>query len=247
MTSRILKQRKNGQFKAALATILTAACAFTGAIGYGALQRSDQPATLTSAAALDLAGDGISIQALAPENLGPAPGPDGRFFMDAGNTHINVNYGGMAYNLPLNPPGPQASMVRWVGGMGVAPQDAYTGTVYVAGHSWAKQPLAFNPFSEPASYAANFAAPQSVPSTDGHPVYRYPANIFNGGVIRMVAPNGAQRVWRITNTFLVDKNAAIADRDLMNSRIPGRIVLIACAVRDHRDLNFNVVVEGYLA
>lgn len=63
----------------------------------------------------------------------------------------------------------------------------------------------------------------------------------------MTSADGAGREWIVDNAFLVDKEQLGSDADLMNTEVPGRIVLIACAVDGATDLEYNVIVTGHLA
>lgn len=180
-------------------------------------------------------------------NRGPAPGADGVFRMTGPAPVNGADYGPMAYVLPLNPPGPQNSTVRWVDGMGVSPTAAERGTVYVLGHAWARQWLVFNGFSELATRSVNLGAPpQRVAAYGGGTVRRWSTPVLNGSRITMADASGRQRVWSVDNTWLVPKSEAINDVELNSTGIPGRIILIACAVGDGRDLDYNVIVSGHL-
>lgn len=180
-------------------------------------------------------------------NVGPAPGETGIFRMTGPAPVERADYGPMAYVLPLNPPGPQNSMVRWVRGMGVSPTSADRGTVYVLGHAWAQQWLVFNGFSELATRSVNLSAPpQMVPAYGGGTVRRWATPVLNGSLITLSDSMGRQRQWVVDNTWLVPKSDAINDIELNSTDIPGRIILIACAVGGGRDLDYNVIVSGHL-
>uniref|UniRef100_UPI00345DCB1B sortase domain-containing protein n=1 Tax=uncultured Corynebacterium sp. TaxID=159447 RepID=UPI00345DCB1B len=153
----------------------------------------------------------------------------------------------MPYALPLNPAGPQSTMVRWVDGWGVSPKDAEKGTMYVLGHAWGAAPLVFNPLSEAVTADVDLnAPPKYVNGTDGKPVKRYSSDVLNGAKIKMRDGANHQRTWKVTRSWLVDKNEAIVDPDIMDDKRPGRIVLIACSVSGSNDLGYNVIVEGEL-
>ena len=67
-------------------------------------------------------------------NEGAPPAGEGSFSVrgaDGGELVSGAQYASMPYELPLNPAGPQESMVRWVEGWGVSPDKAEEGTVYV--------------------------------------------------------------------------------------------------------------------
>lgn len=184
----------------------------------------------------------------ATANAGDAPQAAGGFSMNGPATISGATYDVMPYQLPLNPAGPQATMVRWVDGLGVSPQKAREGTVYVLGHAWGSAPLVFNPISERVTAAVNLSRPpQKVNGTDNKPVKRYATSVLNGSAITMRDNQGKARVWKVTNSWLVDKNEAIVDPDVMAQHRRERIILIACAVSGDQDLGYNVIVEGQLA
>lgn len=178
------------------------------------------------------------------------PGPvegTGSFTMDGPAPVQGATYASMPYALPLNPAGPQNTMVRWVDGWGVSPKDAEKGTMYVLGHAWGAAPLVFNPLSEAVTADVNLnAPPKNVNGTDGKPVKRYTSDVLNGARIKMRDGANHQKTWKVTRSWLVDKNEAIVDPDIMNDKRPGRIVLIACSVSGNNDLGYNVIVEGEL-
>ncbi|CAM2912340.1 sortase [Corynebacterium jeikeium] len=178
------------------------------------------------------------------------PGPvegTGSFSMDGPAPVQGATYASMPYALPLNPAGPQNTMVRWVDGWGVSPKDAEKGTMYVLGHAWGAAPLVFNPLSEAVTADVNLnAPPKNVNGTDGKPVKRYTSDVLNGARIKMRDGANHQKTWKVTRSWLVDKNEAIVDPDIMNDKRPGRIVLIACSVSGNNDLGYNVIVEGEL-
>lgn len=177
---------------------------------------------------------------------GPVEGT-GSFTMDGPAPVQGATFASMPYALPLNPAGPQNTMVRWVDGWGVSPKDAEKGTMYVLGHAWGAAPLVFNPLSEAVTADVNLnAPPQNVNGTDGKPVKRYSSDVLNGARIKMRDGANHQKTWKVTRSWLVDKNEAIVDPDIMDDKRPGRIVLIACSVSGSNDLGYNVIVEGKL-
>lgn len=181
-------------------------------------------------------------------NSGKAPGGTGQFTMTGPATIRGATYDVMPYQLPLNPAGPQSTMVRWVNGLGVSPRNARKGTVYVLGHAWGTAPLVFNPISEKVTATVNRNRPPvKINGTDNKPVKRYSSKVLNGSRIKMQDSRGNARMWRVTRSWLVPKTDAIADPDVMAQKRPGRIILIACAVSGDRDLGYNVIVEGKLA
>lgn len=178
------------------------------------------------------------------------PGPvegTGSFNMDGPAPVQGATFDSMPYALPLNPAGPQNTMVRWVNGWGVSPKDAEKGTMYILGHAWGAAPLVFNPLSEAVTADVDLnAPPQNVNGTDGKPVKRYSSDVLNGAKIKMRDGANHQKTWKVTRSWLVDKNEAIVDPDIMDDKRPGRIVLIACSVSGSNDLGYNVIVEGEL-
>lgn len=178
------------------------------------------------------------------------PGPvegTGSFNMDGPAPVQGATFDSMPYALPLNPAGPQNTMVRWVNGWGVSPKDAEKGTMYILGHAWGAAPLVFNPLSEAVTADVNLnAPPKTVNGTDGKPVKRYSSDVLNGAKIKMRDGANHQKTWKVTRSWLVDKNEAIVDPDIMDDKRPGRIVLIACSVSGSNDLGYNVIVEGEL-
>ncbi|MDY6049485.1 MAG: sortase [Corynebacterium sp.] len=188
----------------------------------------------------------LPVESPTIENTAAGPLAEWGTFILEGPAPVQAQYGPMQFALPLNPSGEQTSSVRWVAGLGVSPNDAAWGTTYVLGHAWAQQRLVFNGFSELATNSIDWNAPQAVPARSGGNVVRFNTGVLNGSRVTMVDGEGDARVWQIDNTFLIDKNQAIEDADLMNVNIKGRIVLIACAVAGGRDLNYNVVMMGHL-
>ena len=182
-----------------------------------------------------------------PLNEGPAPALTGTFEMDGPATITGATYDSMPFVTPLNPAGPQATMVRWVDGWGESPATAEQGTTYVLGHAWGQQKLVFNPFSEVVTANVDLGAPTTVEGLDGVQVQRFTTSTLNGSHVRMTSGDGAGREWIVDNAFLVGKDQLGSDADLMNTEVPGRIVLIACAVDGYTDLDYNVIVTGHLA
>lgn len=181
-------------------------------------------------------------------NEGEPPAGEGSFSVrgaDGGELVSGAQYASMPYELPLNPAGPQESMVRWVEGWGVSPDRAEEGTVYVLGHAWAQAPLVFNPLSERVSADA-LGKPDEPVETLLYPVFRRSSDVLDGARVEMVDGGGNRRVWKVDDAFLVDKEQAIDDKGLMDESVAGRVVLIACSVDGGEDLGFNVVVTGHL-
>ncbi|MDO4685654.1 MAG: sortase [Corynebacterium sp.] len=180
-------------------------------------------------------------------NSGPAPLDVGSFSIEGAVPLTGATYDSMPYVLPLDPAGPQDTMVRWVEGWGQPPSKAHDGTVYILGHAWAQQKLVFNPISEQVSAAVRLdAAPEQVPAVSGGTVPRFSSDILNGSKLRVTDEHGASREWVVDNAWLVNKQDAIEDAELVNTTIPGRVILIACAVKDNQDLDYNVIISGHL-
>lgn len=181
-------------------------------------------------------------------NEGAPPAGEGSFSVKGADDEELVSgaqYASMPYELPLNPAGPQESMVRWVEGWGVPPERAEEGTVYVLGHAWAQAPLVFNPLSERVSADA-LGKPDEPVESLLYPVFRRSSDVLDGARVEMVDGGGNRRVWEVDDAFLVDKEQAIDDKALMDESVAGRVVLIACSVDGGEDLGFNVVVTGHL-
>lgn len=189
---------------------------------------------------------GSSSPQVYTQVVNAAPGPAGAFNF-TGPVTINGNYDSMPYQLPLNPAGPQATMIRWVYGWGVGPTNPTDGTMYLLGHAWARQKLVFNPISELATNTTNLQAPVAVPAVGGGTVPRYYTNALNGSRITLTDPQGNNRTWVINSTYLIHKHDAIKDAELVNTGIRNRVVIITCAVQGNTDLDYNVILSGYLA
>lgn len=181
-------------------------------------------------------------------NQGPPPATTGSFIMEGPAQVTGAQFASMPYVLPLNPAGPQETMVRWVDGWGQNPSTAEQGTMYVLGHAWGQQKLVFNSISETVTAAVNLnEPPQQVPAVPGGTVGRYASPVLNGSHITMRDEAGNERVWVVDNAWLVDKYDAIEDQELMDDTDKGRIILIACSVSGTQDLGYNVIVSGRLA
>lgn len=181
-------------------------------------------------------------------NQGPPPATTGSFIMEGPAQVTGAQFASMPYVLPLNPAGPQETMVRWVDGWGQNPSTAEQGTMYVLGHAWGQQKLVFNSISETVTAAVNLnEPPQQVPAVSGGTVGRYASPVLNGSHITMRDEAGNERVWVVDNAWLVDKYDAIEDKELMDDTDKGRIILIACSVSGTQDLGYNVIVSGRLA
>lgn len=235
--------------KRCLAAVL--ACTLVVA-GCSRTEPSDAPTstaapTTTSAGAATSTSKAPTTSAKPTTSRKPAPAPagTGTFSMTGPAPISGATYDSMPYVLPLNPAGPQATMVRWVDGWGESPATAEDGTTYVLGHAWGQQQLVFNPISEFVTAAVDMNNPTPVPSTNETPMQRFETDALDGSVITMKGAKG-ERQWVVDTAYLVDKYKAGFDKNLVNEHKPGRIVLIACSVAGSQDLGYNVVVEGHL-
>lgn len=180
-------------------------------------------------------------------NVGPPPAAVGTFEMTGPAPVTGATFDSMPYVLPLNPAGPQETMVRWVEGWGVDPTRTEDGTMYVLGHAWGQQKLVFNSISEVVTAAVDLSkAPEQVPAVSGGTVGRFATPVLNGSRITMTDAQGNNRQWVVDNAWLVDKYDAIEDQELVDEHRPGRIILIACSVSGTADLGYNVIVSGHL-
>lgn len=199
------------------------------------------------------------------QEIPDAPAGQGTFTM-TGAVNMELDYASMPYALPLNPAGPQASMVRWVDGLGVRPENADQGTTYVLGHAWSNAPLAFNPISETVTNSVDFSSPRQAPAVDPSylsirydPGYhtdtagehksgvvpQWHSSALNGSRITIADGSGTTRTWVVDDAWLVDKYDALQDPDVM-ANVPGKVILIACSVQGELDLGYNVIVSGHL-
>ena len=181
------------------------------------------------------------------DNSAAVPSYLGRFSMNGPAPITNATYDSMPYSLPLNPAGPQETMVRWVDGWGQSPATAEDGTVYVLGHAWGQRPLVFNPISEIVTANVDFNSPQQVAGDEGVRVDHYVTDVLNGSQVEMTSPEKETKKWTVDTAYLVPKDTAAYDTNLINTSIPGRLVLIACSVDGANDLGYNVVVEAHLS
>ena len=147
----------------------------------------------------------------------------------------------MPYVRPLDPPGDQRHTVCWVDqDFGVAPGSAAKGTTYVLGHAWAEAPLVLNPMSVFAMNHVDRAHPRVEAG-----VRTYPITALNGYTITLRTTTGIL-VYKIRRAFSVAKARAGDVPSVMDTRAPGRVVLITCAVHDGADVDENVIAYAYL-
>lgn len=175
----------------------------------------------------------------APNNVGKVS------IENKGEVLVDADYDSMPYVLPLNPEGPQATMTRWVDGLGVSPHDAKDGTVYLLGHAWGQQQLVLNPISEAITDAAINAPSEVVPYTEFE-AHRKSTGVLNGATVTMDDGHGGRYTWEITDSWLSPKEDALYDKGIMDEKRPGRIVVIACSVDGTNDLGYNTIMEGFL-
>ncbi|MEJ6014452.1 sortase [Corynebacterium sp. H127] len=225
------------------AVVLCAALALSSCGAKDELGTADAPETsISSSSALP------SDKPTSTVNQGPPLQTSGSFEMNGPASVVGATFDEMPYELPLNPAGPQETMVRWVKGWGVNPSQAEQGTMYVLGHAWGQQKLVFNSISEVVTADVDLNQPaEQVTAVSGGTVGRYSSDVLNGSRITLSDAAGNQREWIVDNAWLVDKYEAIEDQELMDEHKAGRIVLIACSVSGTTDLGYNVIVSGHLA
>ncbi|MGH3768892.1 MAG: sortase domain-containing protein [Pseudonocardiaceae bacterium] len=177
----------------------------------------------------------------APPHEYVAPAAPTGFVMSGPAFDIKANVCQMKYARPLNPPGDQKRTVCWVQkGFGVAPGSDSGGTSYILGHAWAKTPLIFNPLSELAMQEVTGQNPEM---QSGVPTF--PVQAINGYTIVLRNPNGTL-TYTVTRVFAVRKSQAGKVKSLM-ANTPNRVVLITCGVKDGVDVDYNIIVDAYLA
>ena len=74
----------------------------------------------------------------------------------------------------------------------------------------------------------------------------YGTTKINGYVITLQTPKGTL-AYKITRAFLVPKEQAGNVASIMAEKTPNRVTLITCAVGHGEDLDYNVIVDAYLA
>ncbi len=169
-----------------------------------------------------------------------APAPPTAFEIAGAAFDIKADVCQMDYVRPLDPPGDQVHTVCWVRSQfGVAPGNSSGGTSYILGHSWSQQKLVFNPLSELATKQIDEKHPQV-----HNGVATYQVKALNGYRITLRTRNGIL-TYVVRSAFGVRKARAADVRSLM-ANSPGRVVLITCAVGGGADLDYNIVVYGYL-
>lgn len=161
--------------RGSLLPILGLATAFNLAACSGTEEATTSPETTSHAAPETTTVSSEASSSAAPSttpappplNEGPAPALTGTFEMDGPATITGATYDSMPFVLPLNPAGPQETMVRWVQDWGESPATAEQGTTYVLGHAWGQQKLVFNPFSEVVTANVDLSNPTTVEGLDG--------------------------------------------------------------------------------
>jgi hypothetical protein len=154
---------------------------------------------------------------------------------------IKARVCGMPYVRPLDPPGEQHRTVCWVRkGFGVAP-GSNSGTTYVLGHAWARDP---NEVLNPASTRATREVLAGRPRvTDG--VSIYPVRSLLGYQLTLQTATG-KLTYTVRTAYGVRKAQAGNYSPLMNERTRNRVVLITCAERHGVDYDYNIILEAYL-
>jgi hypothetical protein len=142
---------------------------------------------------------------------------------------------------PLDPPGEQHHTVCWVTkGFGYKP-GSHSRTSYVLGHSWAPDPLeVLNKVSERATRDVLHTKPRRL---DGVPIY--PAKSLLGSRITLRTPRGTL-VYKVGNSFGVDKLRLGEIDRIMNTNIRNRLVLITCSELNGVDYHYNIVLDARL-
>ncbi len=177
----------------------------------------------------------------APAHDDGAPAAPTDFRIAGPEFDIQATVCGMPFVRPLDPPGDQYHTVCWVErDFGVAPGSASGGTTYILGHSWAYAQLVLNQLSERATLEYPGAGPQY---EGGIPIY--PVTGLAGYRIWLTTPNGTLG-YDVSRAYLVGKNDAGSVQSLM-ANSPDRVVIITCAVKEGRDLDYNVIVEAQIS
>ncbi len=208
-----------------------------------------------NAVAADTPGPTSATSATSPAPTAPTPSPTPTqhlehvpaavptaFVMRGPGFVIRAQVCPMPYVRPLDPPGEQHHTVCWVDSeFGVAPGSPSRGTSYVLGHAWAEDPQeVLNPVSELAMRQVHLGRP-----TLDHGVPIYPVTNLNGSTITLTTAKG-RLTYRVDRAFAVDKLRAGQVRSVMNDRVPNRVVLITCGVRNGVDVDVNVIAYASL-
>lgn len=177
----------------------------------------------------------------APPHQFVAPAAPARFEISGPAFDITADVCQMENVRPLDPPGDQRHTVCWVReGFGVPPGSDSGGTSYILGHAWAKQPLVFNPLSELAMREVTWQNPEMQSGVE-----TFPIRALDGYRVVLRTPRGTL-TYTVTRTFAVAKSRA-ADVGSLMANTPNRVVLITCGVKDGLDVDYNVIVDAYLA
>jgi hypothetical protein len=154
---------------------------------------------------------------------------------------IRARVCGMPYVRPLDPPGEQHHTVCWVReGFGVAP-GSNSGTTYVLGHAWARDPNEV--LNRASSLATREVLHGHARPQDG--IDLYPVRRLLGDRITLRTAHGTL-TYTVRTAYGVRKDEAGNYPHLMDERIRNRVVLITCAERHGVDYDYNIIVEAYL-
>ena len=155
---------------------------------------------------------------------------------------IRANVCGMLNIRPLDPPGEQHHTVCWVKeGFGVPPGST-SGTTYILGHAWGQDDLeVLNGLSSTAMKQVLTATPVQVSGVD-----TYPVTAMDGYTLTLRTGSGVL-TYTVRDAYAVSKNQAGYVQPLMNQTIPNRVVIITCGELNHRDYDYNIIVDAYLA
>lgn len=177
--------------------------------------------------------------------LVPAAAPTKFRYKGAGYT-VRATVCGMAYVLPLDPPGDQHNTVCWVkSDFGFAPGSDGKGTTYVLGHSWSRDPLeVLNPVSSRAmAQAIRNRAAHRIVHRNG--IVTYPVTALNGDVVTLHTRTGVLR-YTVRDAYAVSKAHAGLVHSVMDERVKNRVLIITCGENHGTDYHYDVIIEAYL-
>ncbi|WP_338185789.1 sortase [Jatrophihabitans sp.] len=163
------------------------------------------------------------------------------FHFTGPSVNITATVCGMAKVFPLDPPGEQHHTVCWVKeGFGVAP-GSHSATTYVLGHAWGQDDHeVLNQLSSRAMVDVLKAKPKYISG-----IRTYPVTDLNHDTLTLRTKNGTLK-YTVADAYAVSKSQAGYVKPLMDTTIANRIVLITCGELDHRDYDYNIIVEAYL-
>ena len=178
----------------------------------------------------------------APKLLGST----GRLYLDGPVPISTAHYSPTPAGDPLLPSSDEFTSVQWVNGLGVPPSRAEDGTVYLIGHAWSHGAYALTPLSGFVTARADLTHPVIHSGTGSHAhggVLRYPVIVPHPSpTLTLVDNAGTSTAWRVTDIFLMNKDETMDDKELFGASLPGRLVLLTCAVAGGMDLHYNVVI-----